>query len=141
MQFAGAKFTNAIPFESLSKDGTTPGFSKYSVIFAPNMGKDISNLILRYVQIDSHPREDHPFNIRSLVSAFLPNTTVASAPYSFQKAPDWFHSPANKWHIVYDDEDTKQEVSIDLFTRKRDVKVFAGSVETIEFFRQVRVSL
>jgi len=136
MKFAGAKFTNDIPLEILAKDDTVPGFSKYSVIFTPDMGKDISNLTLRYVQLDSHPREDHPYNLRGLVETFMSTdgAVVDSAPYSFQKAPDWFHSPANRWQIKYHDA-TGQGV-VDLLTLKRNITVTAGSVETVEFIRQ-----
>lgn len=135
MKFRGANFTNLIPIETLAQNDNLPGFSKYSIIFAPDMGKEISNMTLRWAQIDSHPREDHPFNIRSLITAFLPDTKVDSAPYSFQKAPDWFHSPANKWKIKYHDETGEGEV--ELFTVKRELEVFAGTAESSEFIRQV----
>lgn len=136
MKFAGAKFSNEIPVEILAKDDNVPGFSKYSVIFAPDMGKDITNLTLRYVQLDSHPREDHPFNLRGLVQAFMSSdgAVVDSAPYAFQKAPDWFHSPSNKWKIKY--HDNKGNGVIDLLTLKRNITLTAGSVETVEFIRQ-----
>jgi len=139
MIFNGAKFTDKIPLDVLSVDNNVPGFTKYSIIFAPFMGKDIHNLTLRYVQIDSHPREDHPFNIRSLIASFLPDTVVDSAPYSFEKAPNWVYSPSNSWTINY--HDPKGEGSIELLTRKRINRIYAGAVETIEFFRQVSGSI
>ena len=103
------------------------------------MGKDIENITLRFVQVDSHPREDHSFNIKSIVNAFIPTTTIPFAPYSYQKAPDWFHSNANKWRFLYVDSLLNETAQVDLFTRKRDSKVFAGSFETTEFFRQVNL--
>jgi len=135
MIFNGAKFTDKIPLDTLSLNNNVPGFTKYSIIFIPFMGKDIHNLTLRYVQIDSHPREDHPFNIRSLITSFLPDTVVDSAPYSFEKAPNWVYSPSNTWNIAY--HDPEGAGSIDLLTRKRANRIYAGAVETIEFFRQV----
>ena len=64
-----------------------------------------------YLQLDSHPREDHPANVRSLVqTATEGSTTVDSAPYAFQKAPDWFHSPASHWKIQYHDDSGQGEV-------------------------------
>lgn len=136
MKFAGANFTNLIPIETLAQNDNLPGFSKYSVIFAPDMGKEIKDMTLRWAQIDSHPREDHPFNVRSLITAFLPDAVVDSAPYSFQKAPDWFHSPANRWTVKY--HDTLGEGTVELYTVKRELEVFAGTTESSEFIRQVR---
>ena len=135
MKFRGANFTNLIPIETLAQNDNLPGFSKYSVIFAPDMGKEISYTTLRWAQIDSHPREDHPFNMRSLITAFLPDTTVDSAAYSFQKAPNWLQSPANRWTIKY--HDSTGEGSVELFTVKRELEVFAGTAESSEFIRQV----
>ena len=60
-----------------------PGFSKYSVIFAPDMGKDVT-FVRRFAQIDSHPREDHAFNIRQIVSAFLPDVIYRSISNQLQ---------------------------------------------------------
>eukprot|EP01038_Epipyxis_sp_PR26KG_P006582 gene6582-9048_t len=134
MKFAGATFTNDIPIDKLAKDNSLPGFTKYSVIFAPDIGVDIQDLILRYAQVDSHPREDHSFNIRNLVQSFIPTAVVDSAPYAYQKAPDWFHSPANYWSFKYHDEKGNGEV--DLLTLKRNLSVYAGVVESLEFFRQ-----
>jgi hypothetical protein len=136
MKFRGANFTNLIPIEQLAQKENLPGFSKYSVIFAPDMGKEISNMTLRWAQVDSHPREDHPFNMRSLMSAFLPDTVVDSAPYSFQKASNWFFgSPANKWAVKY--HDSTGEGTVELSTVKRQLKVFAGTSESSEYIRQV----
>ena len=100
------------------------------------MGRDVENLVMRYVQMDSHPREDHPTNIKNMVKAFIPNATVTEAPYYFQKAPDWFHAPANRWTIKMEDE-YKTPVEVELLTRKRQIDVFAGAFETNEFFSQV----
>jgi hypothetical protein len=100
------------------------------------MGRDVENLVMRYVQMDSHPREDHPTNIKNMVKAFIPNATVTEAPYFFQKAPDWFHAPANRWTIKMKDE-YKTPVEVELLTRKRQIDVFAGAFETNEFFSQV----
>ena len=135
LKFTGAQFTKKVPLETLAQNENLPGFSKYSVIFAPDLGQDIKNVTLRWAQIDSHPREDHPHNIRQLVKAFVPDARVDSAPYVFQKAPDWFHSPANQWTIKY--HDSTGEGVVVLNTLKRDIEVFADTVETIEYFRQV----
>jgi len=137
--FDGSTFSNKVQLQKLSENNSVPGFSDLSVAFVSSMGKDVHNLTLRYVQIDSHTREDHPFNIRQLLHAFTPNIEVISAPYSFQKAPDWFHSEANRWKIRYIDRDDNIEGTIDLITRKRLINVFAGNVETTEFFTQVRI--
>ena len=137
MTFRGANFTDLIPIETLAQKDNLPGFSKYSIIFAPDMGKEIRNMTLRWAQVDSHPREDHPFNIRSLITAFLPDAVVDSAPYSFQKAPNWFQSPANKWVINY--HDAVGEGTVELFTVKRELEVFAGTAESSEFIRQVLI--
>ena len=83
LTFSNANFTPNVPIEELARNNELPGFTKYSVIFAPDMGKNVS-FIMRYAQIDSHPREDHPFNLRQRVQAFLPETVVDSAPYPFQ---------------------------------------------------------
>lgn len=136
LTFAGARFIDDVPVETLAKDENLPGFTKYSVIFTPDIGKDIDNVVLRYVQLDSHPREDHPHNIRNLIEAFLPaDAVVDSAPYSFQKAPTWLSSPANQWKVRY--HDTKGNGTIELTSQKRNITLSAGSVQTIEFFKQV----
>lgn len=136
MKFTGARFTDEIPLDILAQNNNLPGFTKYSVMFVPDIGKDIRDLELRYIQLDSHPREDHPYNIRHIFQSFLPNDAVVdSAPYSFQKAPDWFHSPANNWRITY--HDNKGNGTIQITTQKRNITVTAGTVETIEFFKQV----
>mmetsp|Transcript_16066 Transcript_16066/g.16196 ORF Transcript_16066/g.16196 Transcript_16066/m.16196 type:complete len:360 (+) Transcript_16066:38-1117(+) len=133
LSFRGATFTKKIPYEVLTSSDALPGFAPYSIIFTPDTGKD-ANMLRRYVELDSHPREDHPFNIRQLITSFLPNTVVDSAAYSFQKAPDWFHSPSNHWQIKYHDD--VGEGLIDLLTRRRNTSYFSGSIQTIEFFRQ-----
>ena len=135
LKFTGAQFTKKVPLETLAQNENLPGFSKYSVIFTPDLGQDIKNVTLRWAQIDAHPREDHPHNIRQLVKAFVPDARVDTAPYVFQKAPDWFHSPANQWTIKY--HDSTGEGVVVLNTLKRDIDVFADTVETIEYFRQV----
>jgi len=136
LKFVGARFIDDIPLDTLAKNENLPGFTKYSVIFTPDIGKDIENVVLRFVQLDSHPREDHPHNIRNLIQAFLPEDAVVdSAPYSFQKAPTWLSSPANQWTIKY--HDTKGNGTVELTTQKRNITVSAGAVQTIEFIKQV----
>lgn len=134
LKFQNAIFNEKVPTEDLLKYGDVPGIKKYSVIFLPDTGSDLVDTVMKYVQLDSHPREDHPSNIRSLVHSSLPDTIVDSAPYYFQNAPDWFHSPSNSWTINYRDNDGDGVVH--LTTRRRDIKVFAGSVETLEVFHQ-----
>ena len=134
LTFNKLELTDKFTVEQLSQDNNLPGFSLYSVAFAPDMGKDVS-LLKRFVQIDSHPREDHPYNMREIFKAFVPEAEIESAVYSFQKAPDWFHSPANKWTITYHDKTSKGV--IELLTQKRDIQILAGTVETTEFFHQV----
>lgn len=111
-----------------------------ALIFQPaNVGKDIpgSNLLLRFVQLDSHPREDHPHNLRQLVSAFSDDQIIVDqAPYSFQKAPNWIYSPANRWDIDYHTvQGEKGRISLE--TIKRNIFVESGYSQTTEFFRQV----
>jgi hypothetical protein len=53
------------------------------VAFVPDIGKDV-NIVMKYVSVDSHPREDHSFNIRQIMQGFLPDTVVDSAPYAYQ---------------------------------------------------------
>lgn len=103
LKFLGATFTDKVSTEKLIKKGNLPGFDKYSIFFIPEAGIDATDFIMKYVQLDSHPREDHPTNLRSIVKAFSPDTVIDSAPYYFQKAPDWFHSPADHWDIKYHD--------------------------------------
>ena len=137
MKFIGANFTDKIPIDILADNDNVPGFSNYSIIFIPDMGKDVDDINFRYVQIDSHPREDHPHNIRSLIKAFTNDeVNVISAPYSFQKA-NLIDAPANKWSIMYND--TQGYGTINLETQKRDIIVTAGSVETLEFIRQTHI--
>lgn len=133
LTFSGAKFTNLIPFEDLSQNENIPGFSPYSVFLLPILGQDI-NTTLKYVQIDAHPREDHSFNLRQIMKSCLPETVVDAAPYAYQKAPDWFHSPANKWYIKYHDPYGTGKVEI--LTRKRKIEAFAGTLRTIQFIKQ-----
>jgi hypothetical protein len=85
-------------------------------------------------KFDSHPREDHPANIRSLIQTMSPDTIIDSAPYYFQKAPDWFHALANEWDITY--HDSTGQGKVHLHTRNRNIKVFAGSVDSFELFEQ-----
>jgi hypothetical protein len=47
------------------------------------MGKDVT-FVRRFAQIDSHPREDHAFNIRQIVSAFLPDVIYRSISNQLQ---------------------------------------------------------
>ncbi len=105
------------------------------MFFLPEVGKDI-DCELRYAQIDSHPRDDHPHNLRQLVASLAPYTVINSAPYSFQKAPNWLYSPANRWKVVFHDEQGPGEVQLQ--TRKRNIEVFAGAINTVEYFHQVR---
>lgn len=111
-----------------------------ALIFQPtNVGKDISGskLLLRFVQLDSHPREDHPYNLRQLVSAFSEDQIIVDqAPYSFQKAPNWIYSPANRWNINYHTVQGERG-RISLETIKRNIFVETGYSQTTEFFRQV----
>jgi hypothetical protein len=132
-----------VPLETFLRQGNVPGLEKYSVLFIPKMGEDAKGVPLRFVQIDSHPREDHPHNIRHMVESFSGGESIVdTAPYGFQKAPDWFHSPANKWKIVLHERmasspyNQKGVITVDLLTQKRDIATFAGSVETFEGFRQ-----
>lgn len=132
--FDSAKFVGGIPVETLARQGRLPGFAKYSVFFLPEMGVDIPSVQLRYVSLDGHPREDHPHNLRSLVQTSSPETVIESAPYSFQKAPNWLSSPANRWRVKYHDE--KGRGVVDFLTQKRNLRIFAGTVESAEFIRQ-----
>lgn len=133
LTFSKANFTDKIPLEVLAQNNNLPGFTKYSVIFAPDMGKDV-NFIMRYAQIDSHPREDHPFNLRQRVQAYLPESIIDAAPYAFQKAVNFISYPANKWTIQY--HDATGNGTIQLETVKRDYQVFAGAVDSTEYFIQ-----
>lgn len=137
LTFDKAIFTEKYSLEELSRDENLPGFTKYSVLFAPDMGKDV-NMVRRFAQIDSHPREDHPYNLREIFRAYLgEGATIDSAKYYFQKAPDWFHSPANKWKVTYHDSTGRGEMN--LLTQKRNIEVLAGSVETSEFIKQEHI--
>jgi hypothetical protein len=133
MRFTGANFTDKISPETLAEGNNLPGFAPYSVLSLADMGRDV-DVTLRYVQIDGHPREDHPANLRSLLAAFAPDATVVDAAYAFQKAPDWFHSPANRWRVKLHDVDS--EIQTDLLTRKRSISVVAGAIETTEWIQQ-----
>jgi hypothetical protein len=137
MKFIGANFTDKIPIDILADNDNVPGFSNYSIIFIPDMGKDVDDINFRYVQIDSHPREDHPHNIRSLIKAFTNNNTnIISAKYGFQKS-NLISSPSNQWSILYND--TRGYGTINIETQKRDIIVTAGSVETLEFIKQTHI--
>jgi hypothetical protein len=133
------KFKQAIFSKNLQNDqfkiGDLPGLTKYSIAFLPDIGVDVNDAVLHYIQLDSHPREDHAGNLRSLTTTLLPETVIDSAPYYYQKAPDWFHSRANAWSIKYHDKEGEGMIS--LTTRRRDIQSFAGSVETLEVFHQV----
>lgn len=134
--FKGAKFTDKVTIEELTTGDAIPGFKKYSVFFVPNVGMDASRMARRYVQLDSHPREDHSHNIRQLVAAFSPETVVDSAAYSYQSSTALFNSPGNVWNIKYHDKDG--EGDIELRTTKRNIDVYAGTLETTEHFSQVK---
>jgi len=138
LTFNGATFSNRISLEQIVQQDATPGFRDMSVIFVPQMGRDVHNVTMRFVQVDSHTREDHPHNIRQLVRAFSPDIEVISAPYHFQKAVDWFHAEANHWRIDYRNITDGVRGAVELLTKKRNINVFAGNVETTEFFTQVR---
>jgi hypothetical protein len=138
LTFDGATFSNRLSLEQIVQQDATPGFRDLSVIFVPQMGRDVHNVTMRFVQVDSHTREDHPHNIRQLVQAFSPDIEVISAPYHFQKAADWFHAEANHWRIDYRNITDGVRGAVELFTKKRNINVFAGNVETTEFFTQVR---
>jgi hypothetical protein len=84
LKFLRAEFTSKLPLETLSEGNRVPGFDEYSVIFAPDMGKDVS-MQFRFVQLDSHVREDHSRNSRGLFTAFSQDAVVDAAPYAFQK--------------------------------------------------------
>jgi len=133
LKFLGAILTSKLPLETLSERNHVPGFDKNSVIFAPDMGKDVS-LQLRYVQLDSHVRDNHPRKLRSLVTAFHQDAVVDAAPYAFQKQPNWLSAPANRWHIRHHDSQGSGEV--DLFTRKRSIQTEARTAAWKEFIQQ-----
>lgn len=142
-KFEEAVFSDKVPIDDMAKVGMEiPGLSKYSILPVPNVGEDASNVKLRFVQLDSHPREDHSYNLRHLMEKFSskPSVKVDSAPYNYQKAPDWFHSPANRREIVFHEEGSSglenKPMKAELYTQKRDINTFAGSVETVEFVRQ-----
>lgn len=134
LTFKGAEFIPSIPLSTLAKDHNLPGFDKYSIFHLPMIGKDVKHAMFRFVSIDAHPREDHPFNIRQLISSNSPNTIIDNAAYSFQKATTWLSSPANHWTIQYHDETGTGVVK--LTTKKRLIKTYAGTVETTEYFTQ-----
>lgn len=139
--FQGASFDQALSdkeFDMGASSGLIPGFKKYSVGFLPNIGKDIECMI-RFVQLDSHPREDHPFNTRQLITAFAPDCVVDSAAYSFQRSPNWFDIPANDRTIKYHDNEASGELNV--HTIKRYISENAGAVQTVELFQQVRFHL
>lgn len=135
LNFKTAEFTGTVPIDTLSMNNNLPGFTKYSIFPIPEIGKDVDHLQMRFVQLDSHPREDHPHNLRQRVTNLSPTTIIDAAPYSFQKAPFWWSSPANQWRIKYHDETGSGDVQ--LSTRKRQINTFAGTVETTEYFSQV----
>lgn len=135
LNFKTAEFTGEVPLDILGINNNLPGFNKYSIFPIPEIGKDIECVKMRFVQLDSHPREDHPHNLRQRVTSLSPNTIIDAAPYSFQKAPFWWNSPANQWSIKYHDESGSGEVQ--LSTRKRQINTFAGTVETTEYISQV----
>lgn len=145
-KFINAEFSDKVPVEKLAQDNIVPGFKKYSVFMYPEMGKDITTT-LKFVQLDSHPSEDHSYNLRKLMSAFTAcadrdsdgavsidsteETVIDSAPYSYQNADGIFPHP---WKIRYHDKFGDGEVEVK--TTKRDINVYSGIVETNEFVRQ-----
>ena len=134
LTFRGVQFSNNIDPSKLIGENAIPGIEKYSIAFLPDIGTNLNNVRMQYVQLDSHPRENHPFNMRQLMQSSSKDTVVESAPYYFQKAPDWFHSMSNNWNIKY--HDSSGQGTIHLETRKRFIETFAGSVETFELFHQ-----
>lgn len=141
--FEEAVFSDKVPLDDTSRTnsgGEIPGLSKYSILPLSKAGEDATGVKLRFVQLDSHPREDHSYNLRQLAEGFAqsskPGIKVDSAPYNYQKAPDWFHSPANRRDVVFHEDGSQDKMKAELFTQKRDISTFAGSVETVEFIRQ-----
>ena len=142
--FEEAVFNDKIPLDEISRTSggkAIPGLLRYSILPLPDVGEDARGIKLRFVQLDSHPREDHSYNLRQLMEGFsqshAPATKVDSAPYNYQKAPDWFHSPANRREVIFHEGDKEEEqMKAELFTQKRGMNTFAGSVETVEFIRQ-----
>jgi hypothetical protein len=151
-KFEEAVFSDKVPLDKLIKEGQVPGLARYSVLAVPNVGEDVDDVKLRFVQVDSHPREDHSFNTRQLLESFSqagsssnsegssqsnPRVHVDAAPYSYQKAPDWFHSPANTREVIFHEEgEGDKTLTAQLRTLKRDIATFAGRVETVEYIRQ-----
>ena len=134
-----------MPLEKVLKQGEVPGIEKYSVLITPFIGEDVNDVPLRFVQVDSHPREDHPYNMRQMIEKFSGGDGhVEDARYSFQKATDLFHIPANHWNIKFhtntDTKGTSKSYHAALETKNRDITTFAGSVETVEFIRQTLIS-
>jgi len=117
-----------------AEKGLIPGFKKYSIFLFPNIGKNVEATV-RYVQVDSHPREDHSYNVRQLLQAFEPDIVVTSASYSYQLSPSWFYIPSNHRQISY--QDRTGSGTVDLDTMKRDIRVTAGTIESTEIFKQV----
>jgi hypothetical protein len=132
--FNKGEFTDRIPIETLGINNNLPGFSKYSIAILPNIGKDITT-ILRFIQLDSHPRQDYSYNTRSLMISSDNDIVIDSAPYSYQLSSNWFSVPSNDRTITYHDSNGKGIIS--LHTEKRDVQVNAGTIETIEFIKQI----
>jgi hypothetical protein len=112
------------------------GLDKYSIFMFPKIGKDIIDIERKFVSLDSHPREEHSFNLRQFMKNLSPETIIDDASYSYQKAPIWFYSPANKWSISFHTNTANGKVLLN--TRKRDINVFAGTVETTEYIDQVK---
>lgn len=134
LRFVKAEFSPEVTLDAATSSKSIPGLSKYSIFPFPQVGKDIEHFTTRFVQVDSHPREDRPFNIRQRFRELFPTTTIDRAGYSWQKAPDWFHSPSNHWMIEYHDE--SGQGSVKLLTRKRELYVFAGTAESTEYIQQ-----
>ena len=134
LTFNDAKFSDKVKLDEIALNNISPGFSKYSVFSIPTIGKDFDT-ILRYVQVDSHTRQDHSFNTRNLVTNNEPNTIVDSVPYNYQLTWNILNPPANKQTISY--HDNEGNGIIHLNTIKRDINIVAGSVETIEFIEQI----
>mmetsp|Transcript_22299 Transcript_22299/g.37557 ORF Transcript_22299/g.37557 Transcript_22299/m.37557 type:complete len:333 (-) Transcript_22299:38-1036(-) len=130
--FKGAEFTDSIPFQELSSDVNIPGFRKYSVIYAPDIGSDcVADLKFERRQNYSPIVENREYNIASLVSAFTAKDAATVDSVDIDQS-------GNRCSLTY--HDVKGSGKVELFTNSRTWKKRQdGIFECQEQIRQYNV--
>lgn len=133
--YESAEFTDKVLFTDLQRDVNVAGFRKYSVVYMPDIGKDVST-ILRFVDTENNGRvtEDISFNLKSLIERQISDSKCIVKKVVYNPTMN-----ANRIGINY--EDTKGRGSIEIFVNNRKSRADDTSFYNLVHQRQSSVRI